>query len=335
MQHLSVAASRHNESNAADYRALLSEFNRRFPTYVAIWRALCLKAVQTGLVQCRHCSDSSLIWRDGSRVLQCENCEGYTWITSGTIFHRMRKPRPWLLAIWLQERGVLISGARLARMARVAQSTAAVILKKLACVVGDYMYESASKADSISFRKSICKRSRETPARMHPRDEECEPLADEMSNHPSQSPTVNLDTRETTVVERLSRLPVSFDELLRRTGMSIQELSSILAILEIYNLINRLPGNNIVLATELPTRALNSKLSSNFLVEFYWFIRDTHHGISRKYLQHYLASHWSYLSRNRWKRGVLLDSCWRAGPVFYRQLLEYVTPSVVLVGSKL
>lgn len=65
--------------------------------------------------------------------------------------------------------------------------------------------------------------------------------------------------------------------------------------------------------------------------QFVGLISNEFHGISKKCLQLYLASFWCSSDRVRWAPGVLLWACMRHAPIRYGQILNFVTPSRVMI----
>lgn len=65
--------------------------------------------------------------------------------------------------------------------------------------------------------------------------------------------------------------------------------------------------------------------------QFVGLISNEFHGISKKCLQLYLGSFWCSLDRVRWAPGVLLSACLRHAPIRYEQILNFVTPSIVMI----
>lgn len=62
---------------------------------------------------------------------------------------------------------------------------------------------------------------------------------------------------------------------------------------------------------------------------FFDFVRRVFQGISRKYLQLYLAVYWCSLNRRRWGVGRLFSACMRSRRRCYRARLNFVSPPVV------
>jgi hypothetical protein len=65
--------------------------------------------------------------------------------------------------------------------------------------------------------------------------------------------------------------------------------------------------------------------------QFLGLISNEFHGISKKCLQLYLASFWCSLDRSRWAPGVLLRACLSHAPIRYQQILNFVSPSRVMI----
>lgn len=95
--------------------ALFEEFEERFPS-----EDDCVEGLYSCLIDgdavCRHCLSSSTSRALGSRVIDCLCCGKRTWFTAGTFFERIRSVRPWLLAMWILERGGALSASVLKRL---------------------------------------------------------------------------------------------------------------------------------------------------------------------------------------------------------------------------
>lgn len=153
--------------------ALWHKFNSEFPTEEDCVEALYTKfADQT--VKCSSCQSDITQRNYGARIGKCQVCQKKNWFTAGTFFHRIRRAKPWLAAIWLLERGITVSAGLLHRLADIATSTAWLILKKLHLVINTELQNApqAVLEPSASFLPAICKRSSETPALSHPVSEQ-------------------------------------------------------------------------------------------------------------------------------------------------------------------
>src|SRR6185503_3530286 len=90
-----------------------SEFSTRFPTEEECLEELWRRAAEFGLLRCRSCGCKQLATMRPARVIKCRKCNKEIWFTGRTFFHRMRRVRPWLAAIWFLEHGVVLSASQL------------------------------------------------------------------------------------------------------------------------------------------------------------------------------------------------------------------------------
>jgi DNA-binding MarR family transcriptional regulator len=150
-----------------------------------------------------------------------------------------------------------------------------------------------------------------------------------------------LSVPQRNVYEVLSQEPTYFDNLRLCTGMPAGQLSATLTILELEGLVQRMAGDRYVRClTAQPTDASMKPLGPGHFVSESTrktvtaalnFIRINFDGISRKYLQNYLAAYWCHVERSRWAVGSLLEECLRFGPVTFAEILAYVSPASVKV----
>lgn len=83
----------------ADYPRNLVEFNERFATEEACERYIFALRWPNGFV-CPRCGRTE-VWQKSRGLLMCRSCLHETSLTSGTLFHKTRKPlRLWFLAMW-------------------------------------------------------------------------------------------------------------------------------------------------------------------------------------------------------------------------------------------
>lgn len=275
------------QSRPGDYEeqilSLWREFSSRFDTHDSCVNAVYEAACALGLVLCRYCGGCELAGNHGTRILRCLNCNRDTWFTAGTFFNRMRRPRAWLAAIWFMEHGIAISSSRLSKLAQISQSSALVILKKLAIVLEDHMDDGCSAVHSSLFADVICRRSRQTPASMHPRAE-IDILNSDLDSNIAESSESNFGETnndgslyqsaysghvssdysqeanssdnayegpevgglEKELYKLLSDEPISTEQLFNRVGVSISAVLASLVVLELEGFAVRLPGDRYV-----------------------------------------------------------------------------------------
>ena len=294
-----------------------------------------------GLLKCHYCQSTQLERVYGARTALCRSCGKNFWLTAGTFFHGMRSPRAWLAAIMLMEQRVTISALALQKLGRTAYATALAIHHKVWAVANSMMKEDCIEVSSSQFVPVICRRSRETPARQHPIAEQ-ELIDSQCQDHPSDessvtSPEAVDDGRspeQMRIFENISEQPVSFESLRAITGIPPASISASLTMLELEGLVQRLPGDRYVRSPMLTKRDRvplfpgGSAQESDAVSTALDFVRLIFKGISRKYLQSYLAAHWCRSRKNE-RSGWLFRACHRFGRVTYAKLISYVTPPVV------
>jgi hypothetical protein len=252
------------------------------------------------------------------------------------------------------ERRIIISSSRFHQLVGISQSSALNIFKKITTVVESHMQEASVKVPSAVFTFAICKRSRETPAKKHPfsEEEEMEKLSSaEASQNPAsdhhtskaqaaKTTDMKLDRNEQEIVDILSTEPIHVDLLCQRSKLPINKILAALTMLELAGMATRLAGDRYIRqhTTELaeqkvlePHTAISNQQLTHIVNSTILFIRHKFHGISRKFLQNYLAAYWLEFSKTRWKSGSLLNSCWQFGPISPKQICAYISPLLVRV----
>ncbi len=119
------------------------------------------------------------------------------------------------------------------------------------------------------------------------------------------SPTGTTDSGEMSAAEKeifslLSKTPMHLDELCVLTQKSPQSLSAILMLLELNGFIESITSSTFVLASPAkrhvtpmsPICGQEHDLLEASVLGFIEYVRSEFRGISRKYLELYLASYW-------------------------------------------
>jgi len=341
---------------------LWKEFSEHFPTDEAGFAEL-TRLILEELTNCSNCgSKQQFTPEQEGRLARCQACNKTIWVTAGTFFARIRKPRAWLFGISLLARGKAFSASEFHKVVGIAYSSSSALLKKVAIVIKNKMEDECyDRLASFCFSKTFSKRSRETPARQHPVDEEegverrsesasgsqddFTPASDRQfdskrgDERQSQAASAvsTLSKIEQEVFETLTDEPCHSDILCDKTGIPISGISSILTILELTYLVERTPGGLFKRSVANSGRLVNleNALEAAAVKAFLQFVQDHFHGISRKYLQIYLALFWCNAQRQRWSPGLLLRECIRFRAVSYKEILGYVSPHMVVtyVGS--
>ncbi|MDX2106887.1 MAG: hypothetical protein SFY67_10840 [Candidatus Melainabacteria bacterium] len=309
----------------------------------------CLEKIISGLVKigweftCSRCFSKALKRKFGERRYFCSDCHYKGWILAGTFFEFIRKSRLWLGAIWLFENGIQINAWQFHRLADCAYSTALMIFRKIGFVLNENLesYENAKKTLSENFLSLFWKRSNQTPRGEHPvMEQDCCDQLDMLTNEESIDLTEKNEqlTEEQNAIMRLvSENKVHFDQICSSLQLLSGQIMGELTLLELDDLIERHPGNFFTQKSKKSTKELNNilreaKLPRQQIDAFCDFVKSQIHGISRKYLQVYLAIFWCVEDRKRWSSEKLLQACCRSNFKSSRLLFQYVTPFEVLIS---
>jgi len=281
-------------------------------------------------------------------------------VTAGTFFHGIRHPQAWLAAIQFRELGVVVNSNKFAQLFGIVTSTASEIFKKLAIVIQSQIGvdEQVESIHSSTFVSVYSKRSKETPKRQHPRAEQADIEDAEKNQEAIEEPeayaaetgtNASFDLGEYSFLANDPKYDWHFQEIYALTSnkrmhsselyvqsqLPYNDVSATLSILELANLVVRLPGDFYIRSTPDPksrpndhTKDLSPHIKST-IDKATSFIETTFHGISRKCLGLYLATFWCHFDRNRWKPGELLKTCQKFGPVKSQDVINYVTTLMV------
>lgn len=325
----------------------LKLFKSLFKTERACMRAL-LSRLPTPV--CGRCGSKSTGRSDAERIAICRDCGFRFSLTAGTFFDGIKRARPWLATIWLLENGVRFNINQLHSALEIAYSTAWEMYQRLTFVINKAMEDAEELLfeSSLFFESTFIRRSRATPANRHPIDEQAEIEKEQAAKHSdSVDDDFNqLSDEEKEVLGVLSEEPIHFDHLCQAVNLSVGTLMATLMMLELAGFVACLPGNRF---QRLPGRArkrsangsANSEQSlgddqsllDNLRKVGIALIHEFHQGISRKYLQHYLAGFWCSLDRPRWAPGTLLQTCSQSSKVSRFQILSYVSPLKVKLAT--
>lgn len=325
----------------------LELFKSLFKTERACMRAL-LSRLPTPV--CGRCGSKSTGRRDAERIAICRDCGFQFSLTAGTFFDGIKKARPWLATIWLLEHGVRFNINQLHSALDIAYSTAWEMYQRLAFVINKVMEDAEALLfeSSLVFESTFIRRSRATPANRHPIDEQAEIEKEQAAMHSDsvEDDLSQLSDEEKEVLGVLSEEPIHFDHLCQAVNLSVGTLMATLMMLELAGFVACLPGNRFQLIPGR-TRKRSANDSSNCKQTLgddqhllnklrklgISLIHELHQGISRKYLQHYLAGFWCSLDRSRWASGTLLQACSQSSKVSRNEILSYVSPLKVKLAT--
>lgn len=334
------------------------EFEEKFPTEQDSVEELVRKVEKTQELSCKNCGSTHLIRQFGSKVFKCAECLKMGRIFAGTFYHKMRKARLWHAATWLTERRVVFNAWQLHVLCDVAYSSALVAFRKIAKVIHSQMAEIEEWIPSGAFIAIFVKRSKETPKGEHPRFEEI--MMDE-SESASASQIASQDFGdsdqtevapkplpknvigiEKEVYELISDEPIHVDHLCQALpDKAGGEIFASLTMLELDDLIEPKGGDYYVRKRPNKERKsffqmgqlINSGIHCVKVENFIEHIRNVFHGISRKYLQLYLAVYYATVFKNSLGPDKLIEASWRHDPFPYGVMIEFVSPPNVLMGN--
>ncbi len=156
-------------------------------------------------------------------------------------------------------------------------------------------------------------------------------LTEENANDGSQ--LSDLCDMEKQVYQALSAESIHCDHLCEHTKMPIGEVSAALMMLELKGLAMRLPGDRYIRSVPAPQGPgpvdSESEYNEKLVAACIEFVRFNFQGISRKYLQNYLAWYWCQTNRIRWRCGALLKECLRFRIIKCEEIISYVSPPLV------
>lgn len=326
---------------AEDAVFALREFEKKFST-----EEVCMEVLLSRLLKrakCKACAGNNLRRISRSRDYHCNNCGEKSSLTAGTAFAGVRKAGPHLKLIWLLERGFTFNCLQIHKHLGIAYSTCLAILKKLSKVIQDKMEPVAKTVDSSTFLVLFKKRSRLTPANEHPQAEQR--IANLKGQEAKKSqlkheitdlnlPKIeSLSELERKLYDLISKEKIHLDHILYGLNLSFNDLASPLFDLENMGLIERLPADYYIAKEQkFLSDAENSgvepcsKKMKKRIDKCKAFLKEKFDGISRKYLQNYLAIFWCMHDRKTWGCNKLFEACRLSGEISQHQILMYETP---------
>lgn len=320
-------------SNELCLEELMSEFIAKFPTEEDCLEEL--YRIARIEIKCHFCFSHDLQMFANRRAGKCSDCNKETWLTAGTILDHVKKPMARLAAIWLMSKGAVLKSTTFSKLANIVQSSAHEVLKWARILIEPNLPAECQLAHSSLFSKVFCKRSLLTPANAHPRSEqtEIEKLTD------SIEPGVQLDCNEASAEEKhilsmFDSQPIHTDALIEKSDLSIGRVLSTLTILELNGRLNRLPGGYYIRCNRPSNLTIDIELSKN--VEFFIdYILSNYGGISRRYLQSYLAGFWYYLLARSLQQESSLTECFEKLSIrqLNPKLRSYMTPLLVKIPT--
>lgn len=334
------------------YEAFM-DFSAKFPDEDACRTYVLMGILSQGNLVCQNCG--ILNHHDDARVrsFPCSKCKKLIWITAGTTFEQVEFFRPWVAAQHLMEADVRVNAFQLSRLLETHYHTAYGVLKTINFKLADRMPADAQTAPSAAFAAVFFRRSRETPAGCHPVEEERRAQEraygkqGQKNNpnrkssrrrsaqpHPSPDLLPEMSGDEQKVFSFIGTEPIHFDRLCELSDLPAPSLSVLLMSLQLKNAVRNEVGNrymredfvSLVHSRETAQGANPANSKSQVTVKaILKHIRGMYQGISRKYLQLYVANFLFYEQLEEWKDGGLLKLLITSKKVKYEEILAFVT----------
>jgi hypothetical protein len=331
-----------NYANCGQVCDALVRFSLQYPSEKDCMEELVKMLDKFEGTKCGYCLSVRVDRNYGSRKINCLTCRKTSSLTAGTFFHGIRQARPWLAAIWLMEEGIAVNSHRFHYLLKIAYASALHIFGKLTTVIANEMQD-GSDAAARRFLPLISRRSKDSQAGKHP-SVELESI-EWCDTKPEEQAEVDIESLELSEVEKLVYREISaerifFDSLCYRTGLTAGPLSATLVMLELADLVCRLPGDSYIRMAGKPDAAyrthgdkyddLEECSSEKEAIQIaISFVRKNFQFVSLKYLQNYLAAYWCHLDRNKWGAGLLMQSCFAFGQLKGKELHERVSSHIV------
>lgn len=356
--------------NTEDLETFYREFKECFPTLevcmAALWKLFGLCEIP-----CTRCGKQLRV--ESERSISCPACRKTNWVTARTALHKVVRPDVWLAIILLEGSGIPFSSNKLATLLDAAKPTVRDARCKIGFAATQWMEEENPDVVSSAKMVEVYDRhSMETPYQQHPRAEQQEMERREFekesayaevhgttSEHsetrsptqPNKTSSNNNDDNNSgdpspppaggaidpiqEVLKLLADGPLHFDVIAAKTGMDVGTLSSLLTILELDGEVQGKAGGVYQLNSRSTGQAQNilSPDIQQFIQDFIEFIKTYLHGISRKYVQLYLANYWYHRCRRSFEP-IRLTKAWMArGHISSAELRGYVTPLDTILGT--
>ncbi len=321
---------------AAILKRKFAEFCKMFPEQKDSVEEIVKHAFEEKELFCQQCGSTSIFRQYGEKTFDCLDCRKKGWVFVGTFFEKMRIARLWHATIWLLERKIIFNARQLSFLCQVAYSSALFVYKKLAKVILTQMMNTAEEMLSENFISVFSKRSRETPAGEHPKFEQFA-LEQSMEDEEcvEEEPKFNHVTGiEKEVYELISDKPIHVDKICQTLTAPTGAILATLTLLELDGFIKAKGGDYYFREKQ---KRRETKINKHFLSvrvdEFTDFIRMFFHGISRKYLQFYLAVYYARTRNSTLAPGQLIDACLEHEAFPYKKMLEYISPLEVVMAE--
>lgn len=344
-----------HDANQDAIAELWPKFESLVPDNIAALEYVLEQLFEHGMILC-HCGNNARenFVRIDLRILACLQCSKKIRFMAITCFRYVKQLKAWLGAIYLKERRVLVTSYCLTRLCNIASATAHNIVTTLGCHIQkelELRHCNATQSAPLDlFLKVLFKRSLISGSFKHPSEppdetnrESSQPNEPRnkrtFTNSPGHFPDdsdecteKDLSDTDRQVLESIRESPTSQDSLCAATGMSAAQVASSLAMLEVSGLIQAQPGNLFTLCKRNTSNNFTEELTESVRASAwraFHTIGEIYGGVSRKYLQLYLAAFWCHQDGARWPKGALMKILLRGEPIQFQEILSYVSPLTV------
>ncbi len=299
---------------------------------------------------CRECGSTDVKRKKGTPKVHCQKCKAVVNVFNDTIFERIKKPAAYLAAFWLKKHQIEVSENKFASLVGIAQSTAHEIHKKIDTVILETLMTDPAVVDSRVFIEVVCKRSIETPARQEAKCEQDaldEKLREENAREKAEGKNREAESTSDETAEfddsvvpaewkkkvysSFSDQPVHCDDLLGKTDLPISSILATLSWLESKGKVERADFGMYKRATKIESLDKFFQLDQAKLQEFFNYIREVFHGVSRKHLQKFLARYFAHIGAIFKGTDLLIQACGKHPPITREQIRAFVTEPLVKV----
>ncbi len=295
---------------------------------------------------CRTCRRNLRARKYGEKMVRCM-CGTRNFLLADSMFSNIRRPDAWWGYFCALKKRWHTSSNKFAEVFDTSSSTSHRIFGVFATVIRNELCK-GKLLSSAEFITLFIKRSYETEARKHPDSEEVSlnrqattaPIRAEPQQPIQQVPEPDLNHDEKVIYDMLSHHPVLAAEIYSKSQIPTHLVSVSLTMLEIKGCARRLLGDLWERIGQQPVEApavpklATSALSALVFDAFNDFIRDIHHGISRKYLQNYLAMFWYHVAKTRWNTRALVRACRASPPITGKEIFSAVTPPQIRLSVR-
>lgn len=335
-----------NESDTlvSEIKNCLTEFWKEYPTEKHCVEGMFQAIFPDGNHTCKRCNHHIQTRNFGSRVVVCDGCMLKNSFTADTVFHGAQRLLERFAMLWLLGKGVKLTASLLEKVFNIPASTAWYIFHSVNEVFSYQMKERFRSVHANAFRDVVWRRCKSSPASRHPAaeldndgeegtcieyesfsdngspeiDDQSSRTQDELSSEigvetepADRSSTNDCPCSEDSILSVMSDAVTNFETIRQQTGLDIPALSAALTMLELNGQIVRSAGDNYSKVRKSGNYMATGSSDPELMKTVALLSKELHKlsgGVSLRYLQSYLTSHWLASDRQSWSLATLLRS---------------------------